>query len=206
MNRTILLTIGLLTFFLFFGCATVPTTEEKTSAEGPDFASFYPSPPDEPRLQFLKGFTREDDLFKKKQSALDRFLLGDQSSGKAILRPWDIASSKGKIYVVDRTLMKLVTIDLVAQKFVLAGGALGSTLPDPTGIWVTEDEIKYVADKGKKQVVVFGKNNELLRAYGKKGLFEKPLDVAVYGNSVYVIDMAKNQLFVLLDYINIPKL
>ncbi len=99
--------------------------------------------------------------------------------------------------MLDRDQWKVVIIDLVEKKFDLLRDKRLGKLKDPTGIWITEDDFKYVADSKRKQVVVFGKNNEFIRAYGDKNLFDKPLDVAVYGSSVYVIDFNKHQLFVL---------
>ncbi len=62
---------------------------------------------------------------------------------------------------------------------------------------MTQDDIKYVADMKRKQVVVFGRDNEYVRAYGGKDLFGKPVDVAVYEDRVYVCDMGKHRIFVL---------
>jgi hypothetical protein len=198
MTRKILLIMVLLIFFLLPCCATVPTdTDEKTVDEAPPAVDFYPPPPDEPRLQFLYGITKEEDISGSQQSAFDRFLFGEQETRKVISRPWDIGASRGKIYLLDRALMRLVYIDLDEKRFEMIDDAGPGKMKDPGGIWVTEDDIKYVADKGRKQVVVFGRYNEFIKTYGNKELFEKPLDVAVHGNSVYVIDMAKSQLFVL---------
>jgi len=68
---------------------------------------------------------------------------------------------------------------------------------DPAGLWVTEDDIKYVADMAKKQIIVFDKNKEFVRAYGGPEVFGKPMDVAVFGNLIYVCDFAKHKIHVL---------
>lgn len=179
----------LVTLALLVSCATVP--EKKI---GPSV--FYPSLPQRPRLQFLHSITDEEDLGKK-QSAFSRFLLGDVQSQKRIRRPYDVHSSNGKIYVLDRALKKVLVLDLVKKEFdYLADQRLG-TLSEPSGIWVEEDEVKYVADMKRKQIVVFGKDNKFLRTYGDENLFDKPVDVAVHENTVYVCDMGKSQVLVL---------
>jgi hypothetical protein len=79
------------------GCASMP---EKPVA--PSEPIFYPSLPQRPRLQFLLSISGESDLGKK-QSAFQEFLVGrprDQLLGK----PYDVAASKGKIYIMDRIL------------------------------------------------------------------------------------------------------
>ncbi|NOY68534.1 MAG: 6-bladed beta-propeller, partial [Deltaproteobacteria bacterium] len=71
------------------------------------------------------------------------------------------------------------------------------SLGDPSGIWVSDDDTKYVADMQRRQVVAYDRDDRFVRAYGGKGLFEKPVDVAVFEKRVYVIDMKKHSLFIL---------
>jgi DNA-binding beta-propeller fold protein YncE len=49
----------------------------------------------------------------------------------------------------------------------------------------------------RKQVVVFDADDNYLRVYGNQELLDKPVDVAVYENSVYICDMNKHQVLVL---------
>ena len=179
----------LLAFLILSGCATGPS-------EKPEPVVFYPSLPQRPRLQFLHSITGEEDLGKA-QSAFVDFLVGEPESEKQLGKTYDIASTSGKIYVLDRSHKKVIIIDLATKKFDYIRDQRLGELNDPSGIWVTADEIKYVADMKRKQVVVFGPDNNFLRVYGNQDLFDKPVDVAVYGDSVYVCDVDKNQIFVL---------
>lgn len=185
MKRTVFVLIALITFS---GCATVP--EETNSVV------FYPPLPQRPRLQFLHAITGEEDIGQS-QGAFAEFLLGKPTSDKRIGKAWDIASSDGKIYVLDRRYKRLLIIDLVQREFDYLKDQRMGALDDPSGIWVTDDDVKYVADMGRKQIVVFGADNEFLRSYGGPDLFDKPVDVAVYENTVYVSDMDKNKIFAL---------
>jgi NHL repeat len=171
------------------GCASLP---EKPAV--PPAAIFYPALPQRPRLEFLHSISGENDLGKK-QSAFQEFLFGkhhDQLLGK----PYDVAACKGKIYIMDRMYKKIVILDLAGKKMSFLNDHGNGSLGDPAGIWVSED-IKYVADMQRKQVVAFDKNDHFLKAYGSKEIFEKPVDVAVDGKRVYVVDMDKEQLFIL---------
>ena len=171
------------------GCASLP---EKPAA--PPAAIFYPALPQRPRLQFLHSISGENDLGKK-QSAFQEFLFGkrhDQFLGK----PYDVAASKGKIYIMDRMYKKIVILDLAGKKISFLNDHGKGRLGDPAGIWVSED-IKYVADMQRKQVVAFDKNDHFLKTYGSKEIFEKPVAVAVDGKRIYVVDMDKEQLFIL---------
>ena len=185
MKRTVFVLIALITLS---GCATVP---DKTNT-----VVFYPPLPQRPRLQFLHAITGEENIGQS-QGAFMEFLLGQPTSDKRIGKAYDIASSDGKIYVLDRRYKRLLIIDLAQREFEYLKDQRMGTLDDPSGIWVTEDDIKYIADMGRKQIVVFGTDNKFLRSYGGPDLFDKPVDVAVYKNTVYVSDMAKNKIFAL---------
>jgi DNA-binding beta-propeller fold protein YncE len=185
MKRTVFVLIALL---MFSGCATVP---EETQT-----VVFYPPLPQRPRLQFLHAITGEEDIGES-QGEFMEFLLGKPTSDKRIGKAWDIASSDGKIYVLDRRSRRLLIIDLVQRKFDYLKDQRMGELDEPSGIWVTEDDVKYIADMARKQIVVFGANNDYLRSYGGPDLFDKPVDVAVYQNTVYVSDMDKNKIFAL---------
>ena len=172
------------------GCASLP----EKSAESPT-AIFYPALPQRPRLQFLRSISGENDLGKK-QSAFWEFLVGkhpDQLLGK----PYDVAASKGKIYIMDRMYKKIVILDLARKKMSFLNDYGIGRLDDPSSIWVSEENIKYVADMQRKQVVVFDENDRFLKTYGSREIFEKPVDVSVHGNRIYVVDMDKEQLFIL---------
>lgn len=176
-----------LTFVLFFGCAPAVTKKEAVT--------FYPPPPQEPKLQFLLSITREDDLGKK-HNVLDEFLFGEEMVMKEIGRPADISASMGKIYISDRKYKKILVLDLEKKSITAINDARTGALSQPSGIWVTEDDHKYIADWGRKQILVFDADNNFLKAYGSKGQFDKPVDVAVYENRIYVCDFNKHMIFV----------
>jgi len=175
--------------FICIGCASIP------EGETPYKTVFYPPLPQQPRLQFLHSISGGQDLGEG-QSAFQEFLIG-KPRYQELRRPYDVGASKGRIYVMDRMYKKIVIFDLAGNKLSFLNDHGIGSLGDPSGIWVSEDDFKYVADMQRKQVVVFDENDAFFRAYGSKDLFEKPVDVAVYGNRVYVVDMDKDQLFIL---------
>lgn len=175
-------------FLILSACAQ--HVEEKTPV------TFYPTPPEQPRLQFLTTLTSEKDL-EIKRDGFNNFLLGPELSFSVIGRPYDVSSSPGKIYITDREINKILILDLATKNFkILEDKGLG-TLRTPAGIWVSREDVKYIADMKRQQVVVFDAKNNFVRAYGNKELFEKPVDVAVHENRIFVCDMPKNQVVVL---------
>jgi streptogramin lyase len=172
------------------GCTLIP---EKPAA--PPKTIFYPALPQQPRLQFLQSISGESDLGKKR-SAFHEFIFGKRRE-QLLGKPYDVAASKGKIYVMDRMYKKIVIIDLIGKKMSFLNDHGIGRLGDPAGIWVSEENIKYVADMQRKQVVAFDKSDHFLRTYGGPEIFEKPVDVAVHGKRIYVIDMDKELLFIM---------
>jgi len=184
------LTVVLSILMICMGCAG--RTEAPTA---PPAALFYPPLPERPRLQYLYSISGERDLGKK-QSALQEFIFG-KIEGPVLGKAYDVAASKGKIYILDRMVKKVAILDLANKKMSFLDDHGIGRFGDPAGICVSEDDFKYIADMQRKQVLAFDDTNRFLRAYGSKEFFEKPVDVAVYGNRMYVIDMDKEQLFIL---------
>jgi len=172
---------------LFIGCAGQVKVEEDTL--------FYPSLPQQPRLQFLTSITGEGDIGGT-TSAFKEFLVGDQASQKAIGRPMDIGASKDRIYIVDAEHHKVLILDLKKKEFSYIKGKREGRYGSPVGIWVTEDDFKYITDAKRKQVIVFDSDNNYSRSYGSAGVMDKPYDVAVFEDRIYVSDFDKHQISV----------
>ncbi len=175
-----------LLFALLTGCAA---SQEKIETV------FYPPLPQPPKLQFLKSITSESDIGKE-TNAFREFLLGETEAQKTVARPYGIATLPGKIYVSDRTYRKILTIDLVKKEFDFIKDTGQGSLDQPAGIWITPSGHKYVADFGRKQIVVFDRSDNFVKAYGSEGQFSKPLDVAVRGNRMYVADFDSHHIAV----------
>jgi hypothetical protein len=157
---------------------------------------FYPPLPQQPRLQFLTSISTETDLGGGGKSAFKEFLIGDDTSEKAIGRPLDIGASKDRIYIVDGTHLKVLILDLKKKEFSFIKGTRLGAYSHPVGIWVTENDFKYLTDFKRKQVIVYDRDNNYVRSYGKAGELEKPYDVAVFEERVYVSDFDRHQITV----------
>ena len=182
--------LGLLLLSLLAGCAT-PDQESE-----PWPLVLYPSPPAKPRLQFLHGINADTDLGKQR-SAFDTFLLGKAPAGEIIATPYDIASVPGKIYILDRMPKKLRVIDLKSRRIRLLDDRGLGLLQDPSGIWVTPEDVKFIADMKRRQIVVFDAADQFVRAYGGPEVFDRPTDVAAFGQRLYVCDIQRNQVVIL---------
>jgi len=168
------------------GCAG---TGEKKPVE----TAYWPSLPESPKLQFLMSITTEEDIGGSASSGgLKEWLVGGRQAKKMIARPQDIGSSKGRIYILDRTFRKILFIDLAKKTLNQIEDQKEGTIGDPMGLWVSEDDVKYVADTGRKQILVFDKDNQFVRAYGETDQFDRPADVAAYKDKLYVVEFKKS--------------
>lgn len=168
------------------GCASPPIEQEPL---------FYPPLPELPRLQFLTAISSEEDL-ETNRSDFINFLLGPEITAATLGRPYDLASTPGKIYVVDRRFNTLIKIDLTTQDFQIIGRDLSGVIQGPAGITTDAGGRKYVADMDRKEVIVFDGDDNFIKVYGGQDVLEKPVDVAVWNNLLYVCDIIKNQVVV----------
>lgn len=193
-------------FSLLAGCATGPTPK------GPSNFVFYPSPPDAPRLQFLTSFSGEKDLGGG-ASKFAAFVTGASPPQRVISKPYGMALSRGQLYVCDTSQGAIAILDLAKRKFSYLDPKGEGQLRTPINITVDQDGIRYVADRGHNQVLIFGPDDTYQGAIGEKstnllttaegatanpaslageqkGL--RPTDVAVIGNRIYVTDLNQN--------------
>lgn len=174
---------------LLAACGSQPVSKE------PKDSVFYPSLPQQPRIQYLTTVTSQEDLGGK-TGDMRSFLIGDTTSRNRLLRPFAVAHEKDFIYVVDSKFKKVVTIDLKKATMGFFPSERMGSLQEPMGIFVDADGSKYVADLGRGQVVAYDAQNKYLRAYGANNEY-KITDVAVDGERVYISDSQLHEIVVL---------
>ena len=160
------------------GCAAPPPKKE--------VAVFFPAAPELPRVQYLTSYTGLKDI--EEETAFQTFVLGEKEALR-LDKPYGVGIYDGKIYVCD-TNVTVMVFDLKAKTYGPLKGAKGpGKLVQPLNISIEADGTKYVTDPVRGQVVVFDRNDEYLRAYGKPGNW-RPVHAAPFGDRLYVADMA----------------
>ena len=195
MNPTKTLTLRamaapLLALALLAGCAApgpkVPVEKE---------AVFYPLPPDPPRIRYLATFANARDLGAQ-ESELAKFIVGDDKLGEELKRPYGVAMRDGKIYVADNRLSGLAVFDLKSKQFSVVSGTGAGRMQRPINVTIDSDGTRYVTDTGRDQVLVYDRNDKFVAAFGEKGQF-KPVDTAILGERLYVVDIEHHEVWVL---------
>lgn len=173
---------------------------------------FYPSAPAESRLQFLAGYSTEADLGGG-TSKFAQFLIGKEAPKRGLFKPYGLALADGKLFVADTGRHGISILDFEQRKFAYLDPTLEKALHTPINIRVDTDGTRYVADRGRNQVLIFGADDNLVGAIGDAqapktawqdqrpasdaGPTEalKPLwptDVAITADRLYVTDLHNN--------------
>lgn len=154
---------------------------------------FFPSPPEQPRLQFLTSFSGAAGLGAPGPSGFEKFILGEFEQQERIVTPYGVAIFDGVVYVCDVGQRRVVTLDLKSRSF----GYLTEDrrLMNPVNIHIQDDGTKYVTDPTAGAVFVFDRSNTLQAILGKE-LEISPIDVAIRGAQCYVTDFTSNQVVV----------
>jgi DNA-binding beta-propeller fold protein YncE len=177
-NSAALISAGLL---LVAGCATKkPATN--------NFVMF-PSPPDEPRIQYLMSYGSENDLGGA--SKLNQFLVGDEGLYKPIWKPYGVTIKEGKIYVCDTQAGNVSIADLTKRKMRYLKPDGQAAMKMPINVAVEKDGTCYVTDTVRGQVLIYGKDDQLIQAIGKSGEM-RPCGIALTKDRFYVTDLSNH--------------
>jgi sugar lactone lactonase YvrE len=182
--------------FLYSGCQE----SEKTGSGAEQIQLppvFYPAPPEQVRLQFLRAISGEEDINETVEvSGFEKFIVGDvQEQKQEIEKPHGVAIYDGKLYVCDVGKRTVLVLDLKEGTFGYM--TKDRRLRNPAGIYIEPDGTKYISDAVVGVVFVFDKSDQMIAILGGD-LGIKPTDVAVYGQRCYVAD-AVSQRVVAMD-------
>jgi sugar lactone lactonase YvrE len=151
--------------------------------------TFFPPPPDPPRIQYLWSFGSETDLGSR--GSFQDFVVGKERTFKPISKPYGVAIRQGTIYVADTQIGGVTMADLAQHRFRLLKPAGQEAMRLPINVAVDAAGICYVTDIVRGQVLLYGKDGKLESAIGKPGEM-KPCGIALAGERLYVTDMTNH--------------
>ncbi|MBW1646428.1 MAG: hypothetical protein JRJ56_08970 [Deltaproteobacteria bacterium] len=191
-RKRLILLLLLAGMLVLAGCAG-------TEVSGPQGPVFFPPAPNPPRVQYLTRISSSRDVDDKQLSGLSLVAVGDTRAEKVkpIIKPFGITFHKGKIYLCDTTAARVIIIDPAKKTFdFLKGNYSFGKLKKPINLDLDAEDNLYVADTMRREVLVYGPSGNFLRAYGKT-LEMKPVDVAVDGDFLYVLDIKNHDIKIL---------
>ncbi len=180
------------------GCRTTKPADSSASSRAPTI--FFPAAPDRPRVQFLTAFGGADDVEARK-GGFRAFVIGTDIAGKAareVGRPHGIAVRDGVVYVCDTNANQIARLSFREKAYSTFGASGVGKLRKPVNIAVDEAGYTFVADTLRQQVVVFGPDSAYVSAFALPDA-GRPVDVAVHGNELFVLDNDKTPQVVVLE-------
>jgi len=163
------------------GCATKPVQKSEFT--------FFPPPPDEPRIQFLTGFGSETDLGGR--GKFSSFVVGEERVFRPIWKPYGLAVTKGMIYVCDTEPDNICMVDIAKGRIKYHKPEGNAAMTLPINIAVDADGTRYVTDTKRCQVMIYRSDGSFVEAIGKKNEM-KPCGIAVTSEKLYITDLSNH--------------
>ena len=174
------------------GCGSQQRSGEGASANIE--YSFWPPPPNEPRIQYLTSYAFSADV-EPPPSGFDKLVFGTDRKILPIGKPYGVAFWRGRVYVCDIVNPNVVILDLEERETRLMFTRRGEPMRQPTDIAIAPDGMKYVADRRVGRIFVFDAEDRHVSTLGQRGLI--PVGVAVKGDELYVPDFETQSVLVL---------
>ena len=171
----------------FSSCARIMHKPGKVTITDP---VFYPPAPDTARMQYLTSISGSDYLGFRSKFAT--FLLGSETT-LHMVKPYGIAMRNGQLYICDPGIGGLEIIDFDNKKYRnFIPGSTGQ-LKSPLNCYVDSNDYLYVADPGRREIVLYDSTGKYIYKFADTGNF-KPTDVMIYGNEIWVTNPDNHRL------------
>lgn len=183
---------GVLTAFMALaaGCETTGRREQPLL--------LFPSPPDEPRIQFLT-WARSAEQVEGPIDFVSKLAFGDEPVNRPALdKPYGLAARDGVLYVCDTKLPGVCRLDFKNKAFGILGVSGPGRLRMPLNLVIDPLGYKFVADALREQIVVFGPDDQYVTAFDVPKP-SHPVDVALWEDELYVLDNDETCQVVVLD-------
>jgi sugar lactone lactonase YvrE len=158
----------------------------------------FPSPPLEPRVQFLTWASGAEQIEAPKSSLAQFALGGEPLNRMGLEKPYGLVARDGSVFVCDTKIPGVCRLDFKNQRFSVFGITGPGRLRKPINLVMDPLGYKFVADAQRKQVVVFGPDDEYVTAFDVPAPC-KPVDVALWENELFVLDNDETCQVVVMD-------
>lgn len=153
---------------------------------------FWPLPPDQPRIKYVRSIYSEDDIgriysFKEKLFGKDYIdVLG---------RPYGMYARNDKIYVTDLLLRSLLIFDLTEKRMFVVGSREG--LRSPSSVVADAAGNVYIADAAASKIIVYDAKHSYKTSFRIEN--SRPVALAINDalGRLYVVDRANHEVHVL---------
>ncbi len=176
---------------ILFGCGG------KALKSSPEIV--WPSPPEPPRIKFIKTISSSTDVEEKKWTDhVKAFLFGAKSSA-SLVKPYAVfATPEGRVYVADSGWRKILVFDEKQKQFSMIGVDGEGALSGPLGVTVDQQGRVYATDTVHRKAFVYDTEGKFLFNFGNENEMEHPVGIAVNDGlkRVYIVDTRKHAVLV----------
>lgn len=177
---------------LAIGACATPT------ASTPDAATtlVWPSAPAQPRIAFVRAFSRPEDMGIGKGFLQHLVEVVFGRVQERLIRPMAVTQGEGVIHVADPGAKGIHRFDQRAGRYTLIRAEGGSPLPSPVGLARTSDGSIYVTDSVLAAVFVIKPGTEVATRIAVTDGLKQPTGIAIDPTTrqLYVTDTARHQV------------
>ena len=189
-KQLLLMAVGIAAAVLAGGCESQPQVEQGLM--------LFPAPPAKPRVQFLTWASGAQQV-EAARSSLVSFIRGERPVSESTLdKPYGVAAHDGSVYVCDSEGVCLARLDFKNKTYSLLGTSGPGRLRKPINVVIDELGYKFVTDPVRRQIVVFGPDDEYTTAFDIPQP-SRPVDAAIWKNELFVLDNDKTCQILVLD-------
>jgi sugar lactone lactonase YvrE len=175
---------------LILSCTPVEIQTLNTEVPARNSGLVWPSPPQTPRIQYIRSIYSPSDIGVKKswlKKAIDT-IFGKEELRDILLRPYGIFVDPQRMYVTDPGIHALHVFDMKDKKYFIIKKIRKEDLISPIGITVDKNGDIYLSDSFLRKIFVFDKKGEYLREIGSSELFMRPSGIALDKDRIFVVD------------------
>jgi DNA-binding beta-propeller fold protein YncE len=163
----------------------------------PEKPIVWPPAPALPRIQFIRAFSRPQDLGIKEGFFRQLRNLFAGPTALQLVRPMAVvATSNGALYVADPGSQGIYRFDLTQGRCELIRGKGGEPLPSPVGLTAGPEGEVYVADSLLGQLFIITPNSKVATPVPLSAQMGQPTTIALdpAAGQLYIVDTADHQV------------
>lgn len=158
---------------------------------------FWPPPPAEPRIEYIKHYLAVEDIERGKTNRFVEAIIGRDAPSTLFKSPADVASDGRRVLVSDGGRRQVLVLDRTLGQLRYLKSATGAVMSfgAPYGVAFDPEGNAYVSDTYAKKIFVFGPDERLTRIVGEERL-SRPTGLAVDPDRrrLYVADTSSHQI------------
>jgi sugar lactone lactonase YvrE len=176
------------------GCSAV----EPLLLRDPTINLVWPSPPDNPRIRYLRDIKGPEDIFpaKTRIQEFSELLTGDSRQMLELMTPYSVTTDDHDLlFIADPTAGVVHRYDLKAREVAYIVRAGDELLQSPVAVALDSEGNLFVSDSQLAKVFKYSSSGEFKQEVVPPGGFRRPAGIAISPTGeMFVVDVLANKL------------